>query len=263
MPDATVPDTSQAGFTLVELIVAMILIVFFSGMVLTFMFDFWGSAATLQTDSETLVERENAEDRVRSLLNVTSHLIDQNSIADSNVEVPDPGDSTGTHWLLIHAIPETITMPASGQYASVFYFQAPSVDANKNFILSGAQEYYDEYVFYLNGSTKQMLVRSLANPNATGNALTTTCPPASATSGCPADTVISSDVTSVDLNYYSKSGNVINYESSTDPSTGQYDGPDFPAVEVVQLTIHLQRNAAIDGATSTSNQTVIRVALRN
>lgn len=253
----------MAGFTLPELIVAMILTVFFAGVVLTFMFDFWGSVATLQADGETFVERQNAGDRVRTLLNAASHLINQNSLADSNTEVVDPGDVTGTHWLLIHAVPGNVPMPASGQYTPVFYFEAPSVDANKNFIMNGSQNYYDEFVFYLNGTTRQLLVRTLVNPSATGDALKTTCPPASATSSCPADTVISSDLTSVDVNYFSKSGNVINYQSSTDPLTGQYNGPDFPTVEVVQMTLHLQRNAAIDGATSTSNQTIIRVALRN
>lgn len=251
-------DESQTGFTLVELIVYMTLTVMFTALVFSFMLDFWGGAATLQNDSETFVTRQDAGDRLRDALNAGSHLIDQNSITDSDA---NPDDGSGTHWQLIHAIPGNTSVPTTGN-TPVFYFDAPSVDSSKNFIMNGAQPYYDEFVLYLSGSTKQLLMRTLVNPSATGDRLTTSCPPASATATCPADRVIADDVSSVGTRYFSRSGTTIDYTSVTDGS-GNPIGPDFPAVEVVEVTLHLGRNKTVGGGAATINETIIRVALRN
>lgn len=254
---------NEQGFTLVELVVYMTLTVMFTLLVFSFMFDFWGSAATLENDSETFVTRQDAGDSLRDRLNAAAHLVSQNSIADSNREVNEPTDTTGTFWQIIHAQPKTITMPAGGSYASVIYYEAPSVDTSKNYIMNGSQPYEDEFVLYLNGSTKQLLLRTLVNPSATGDRLKTSCPAASATSTCPADVIIASDITSVSTRYFSRSGNTIDYTSVTDPTTGLPVGPDFPSVEVVELTLNLGRKSTIGGAQSTANETIVRVALRN
>ena len=247
-----------AGFTLIELLVAMLIASFMTILILGFTLDFWGNMGVLASDNATFVERENAGDRLRTLLNVASKLINQNSISDANPLVA----ADATHWQLIHAVPETISMPASGSYTPVFYFDAPSVNSSKSFIMNGSVHYYDEFILYLNGTTKRLMLRNLANPNASGDTITTSCPTA-VTGSCPADTVISDDLASVEVNYYSRSGNIINYQSSTDPITGDYNGPDFSNVEVVQLTLHYSRRATINGAASSISQTVVRVAPRN
>ena len=249
--------------TLVELVIAMTFALMFSVLVLSFMLSFWSGVATLENDSETFVTRQNAGDRLREALNLATQLVDQNSLPDSHTLVGDPSDATGTYWLLIHAIPGTTSMPASGSYTPVFYFESPSVDSSKNFIMNGSQPYYDEFILYLNGTTKQLLMRTLVNPSATGDRLTTTCPASAATATCPADTVIASDVSSVSLRYFSRSGNTIDYTSITDPNTGNYIGPDFPSVEVVEVTLHLSRSSTLNGGQSTLNETIVRVALRN
>ena len=75
---------STGGLTLVELMVVMVLTLLFSGLVLTFFFDLRGSTATLENDSETFVSREDAGDALRNDFNVSSGLIDQNDIPDTN-----------------------------------------------------------------------------------------------------------------------------------------------------------------------------------
>ncbi len=250
---------SKAGFTLVELLIAMVFTLMFTALVLGFMLNFWSATATLVNDSETFVTRENAGDRLRELLNSAAQLIDQNSISDSHPLAA--GDST--HWQLIHAIPGTITMPASGSYAPVFYFESPSIDSSGNIIYNGAAPYYDEFVLYLDGNTKSLMLRTLQNPRATGDKFITSCPPSIATASCPADSTIATDITSVGLRYFSRSGNTIDYTSVTDPNTGQYIGPDFPAVEVVEISLDLGRNSTLNGGQVTKNETIIRVALRN
>jgi len=254
---------NEQGFTLVELVVYMTLTVMFTILVFSFMFDFWGSAATLENDSETFVTRQDAGDSLRDRLNAAAHLISQNSIGDAHTLVGDPSDSTGTYWEVVHAIPGTTPMPSNGSYAPVIYYESPSIDSSKNYIMNGSQPYDDEFILYLNGTTKQLLLRSLANPTATGDYLTTSCPAAAASSTCPADTIIASDITAVDTRYFSRSGNTIDYTSVTDPTTGLPIGPDFPSVEVVELTLHLGRSSTINGGQSTANETIVRVALRN
>lgn len=254
------PNSNERGFTLIELLVYIILTVMFSALVLQFMLDFWSSSATLENDSETFVTRQDAGDALRDRLNVASGLMSQNSIADANLAT-DEGSSS--YWNVIHAIPKNTAMPASGSHAAIFYYQAPSVDSSKNFIMNGAQPYQDEFVLYLDGTTKQLLLRTLVNPNASGNRLTTSCPESVATASCPADTIIADDVTSVDTRYFSRSGNTIDYTSVIDPTTNQYIGPDFPSVEVVEITLHLGRRSTINGGQSTINEAIIRVALRN
>lgn len=259
-------NEKEQGFTLIELLVYIILTVMMSTLVFQFMLDFWGSAATLENDSETFVTRQDAGDALRERLNVGSHLLDQNSISDPNAMVSD----TTNYWHLINAIPGSITLPASGSYKPVFYFNAPSVDSSKNFIMNGAQPYYDEFILYLNGTTKQLLLRTLVNPGASGDRLKTSCPAPAATTSCPADTIIADDVTSVGTRYFSRSGNTIDWTSvvQTDSNGNPvvptvYIGPDFPSVEVVEVTLHLSRRATLSGAQLTSNETIIRVALRN
>jgi len=249
----------QSGFTLVELVIGMTFALMFTALVLSFMITFWSGAATLENNTETFVTRQNAGDKLRDTLNVATGLIEQNSIADANPEVA----ADSSHWELIHAIPGTISMPASSDFAPVFYFESPSVDSSKHFIMNGAQPYYDEFVLYLDGSTKQLLLRTLVNPSATGDRLTTSCPASAATATCPADSIVADDITSVGTRYFSRSGNTIDYTSITDPITGDYIGPDFPSVEVVEITLNLGRASTVNGGELTQNETIIRVALRN
>lgn len=255
--------SSSGGFTVVELITVMTLTLLFSGMIMTFALDYWGSVASLQNSNETLITRQNAGDILRSHLERSSGLIIQNSIPDPNTEVADPGQASGAFWLPLHAVPTTTTMPASPAFAPIFYFTAPSTDSSHLWIMNGAQPYYDEFVLYLDGNTKQLRVRTLASPSASGNRLKTTCPEAMVTSACEGDRLVASDVYSVVTKYYSRSGNQVDYQSIIDTTTGAYIGPDFPSVEVIEVTINLKRPATIHGTSDTTNATTVRVALRN
>ncbi len=84
------PAGSEQGFTLVELLVYITLTLLMTTMVFSFMFDFWGTSATLEADSETFTTRQDAGDILRDTLNVASGLIDQNSIPDAHVQVAIP-----------------------------------------------------------------------------------------------------------------------------------------------------------------------------
>jgi len=260
---------NQDGFTIPELLIMMIVTSLLTVLVIAFSLNYWGAAARLQNDSTTLVSRLNAGDALRDALNVSSGLISQNSLADTYAGAPDPSAGS-TFWLEQHAVPKNIPMPASGSITPVFYFQAPSVDASRNFILNGTQSYKDEFVLYLDGTTKTLKLRSLINPSASGDRLKTSFPPANETALCPADRIYSEDVASVDTRYFSRSGNLIDYTSVVERDINGnpvvptvYIGPDFPSVEVVELTIHLFKKATVGKSANTSNAVIVRVALRN
>lgn len=253
----------QAGFTLVELVVVMTLAVFLSILVLSFALDFAGSTATLDTDSQTFVSRQNAGDKLRDKLNRASGLIIQNSIPDSHVHVTDVSTPSSPYWQILHAVPSTVVMPAASHYASVLYFAAPSVTNARTPIMSNTKPLSDEFVLYMDGTRKQLLLRTIVNPDASGNRLSSTCPPGQSSATCPADLIIADAVQSVSLRYFSRSGNLLDYTAIIDPLTGAYIGPDMPAVEVVELTITLAQKATVHGTTDTKNSTTIRVAFRN
>jgi prepilin-type N-terminal cleavage/methylation domain-containing protein len=260
---ARLRPADQDGFTLPELMAVMVITVMFSFLIVMFMFDFWSGTATLENDSENYVARLNAGDILRDAINESTGLINQNGITDSNTGYPDPAYPSNLYWNPIHAVPGNIANGANGTYTPVLYFRRPAVDTSKTFIMNGTVPYENEYVLYLNNSNKQLLIRTLANSAATGNKAKTSCPPASATSSCPADKIVADNIASVDLRYFSKAGNTIDYHASTDPNTGNYNGPDYPSVEVVEFNLHSYKKSALHGGQDTSSQNVIRIALRN
>lgn len=258
----TAPTNHASGFTLVELIVVMTLTLMFSGLVMTFFIDLWSSTATLENDSETFVGREDAGDALRDAFNAASGLVNQNGLADAHTLNADPAIAAGTFWTPLHAIPGNIAMPGTGT-TPLLYYESPSTNSSRNFILNGTQPYRDNFVLYLDASTKSLMLRSLANPSASGNRVVTSCPPAQATASCPADKRIATDISSVSLRYFSRSGNPLDWTSITDPLTGNYIGPDFPSVEVLELTLNMHRKSTLHRGADTSNQTIVRIAFRN
>lgn len=251
------------GLTIVELLVVVIVSGLLMGVIIPFALNYWQKASLLEASQESLVSRLNSGDYLRDAIDASSGLITQNDINDNNVAKVDPSDSTMKHWLPIHAVPTTIAVGSSGTFTPVIYFNRPSINTSKNIVLNGSIPYEDNTVLYLNGTTKQLLARVLANPSAPSNRARTSCPSAAATNSCPADAVVAENVTSVTMRYFSRSGNLIDYTSVVDPVSGSYIGPDFPSVEVVEFTVKYYVKSQVKSRTNSQTQTVIRIALRN
>jgi type II secretory pathway pseudopilin PulG len=262
-PMAKSSMSRDSGFTITELLIVIILTSLFTLVIMVFMFDLWRTSASDEANIDTLQTRFNASDTLREEIGTSSGLIIQNSLTDANAQVPDPSIPGGGYWLPIHAVPETTGIGASGTYEPLIYFKRYSLNGSNQYIMNGTQPYEDEYVLYLDGSAKSLMQRSLANLSAGGDKVKTSCPPASATAACPADKVIATNISSVATRYFSRTGNLIDYTSITDPDTGEYIGPDFPAVEVLELTLNLSKQPSFSSTNATQNSTIIRVALRN
>lgn len=251
----------QSGFTLIEVVIVMTVSSFFVGLIFYFGISFWRYAALLEADLDTFVSRLNAQDYVREIIGTADGLIIQNSLPDSNANNPDP-IAGANYWIPIHAVPGNKPAGTSGT-TPLLYFRRMALTVDNTVAMNGTQPYDDEFVLYMDGAKKQLLVRTIANPNVLNSKARTSCPPSIASTSCPADKVILEKLDSVDTVYYSRSGNTINYESATDPITGAYIGPDFPLVEALQYTFHIKGKPLFQTGNATINDTIVRIALRN
>lgn len=259
----------QQGFTLPELIIVMVLTVLLSGLLFQFAIGYARFNTVAQSDSIAFVERLNASDYLRENLGLSSGLIGQNSIPDTNANVPDGSDPS--YWRLIHAIKGTFGNTST--VTPLLYYKKPSLNTSGSMSYNGVLVHEDEYILYHDGPSKELRVRTLANSDVTSNRATTSCPPAIATSSCPADKVLINDIVSVVLRYFSRSGNDISFNSidslgnipctAPGPDYTGCEGADFPSVEVVELTINLSKRPLGVSTNTTQSATVIRVALRN
>jgi prepilin-type N-terminal cleavage/methylation domain-containing protein len=110
------------------------------------------------------------------------------------------------------------------------------------------QMYTDNVIFYLDSSSKKLYRRWIANTSAPGNVAITTCPPSSATGGCPADADVVDDVANLTTSYLKSNGAMV-----LPP-----DGPD--ATDAVNYTVTETRT--INGRSFSGTYTTI-ATLRN
>jgi hypothetical protein len=96
--------------------------------------------------------------------------------------------------------------PAGGWSTSngnfVIIIAVPAVNSTQAYIIDPdtVTPYKNELVYYKDGTS--LYKRVLAHPDATGNTLTTTCPPASASSTCPADRKLVDNVNDMEFILY-------------------------------------------------------------
>ena len=255
-------DSNEEGFTIPEMLSVIIVTGLFVGLILFFTFSYWRYGSLLEADLDTFVERMNAGDVLREQVGSSSGMIIQNSIPDNNTAQPDPLIASGLYWEPIHAIPGNKTA-ASGAITPIAYFRRFSAIANGTLAMNGLQPYEDEYVLYINGTSKQLLLRTLANPAVVGNRIKTSCPVNLASTSCPADKILISDLASVDLRYFSRTGNPVDYTSVFDSNINQYIGPDFPVVDVAEFGLNITKKPFLQKTNATVNKTTVRIALRN
>jgi hypothetical protein len=255
--------TSERGFTVPEVFMSLILTALLSGLIFMFTINYWRFGYMLEADLDTFVSRLNAGDYLRENIGPSSGLINQNGLPDVNTNNPDPSIPSNLYWQPLNAVPGSFPVGNNGTTTPLLYFKKPSMNSAGDIIMNGQQPFEDEYILYMDGGNKQLRVRTLANPNATGNRLRTSCPSNVATGTCPADRIIMEDLASVELRYFSRSANLIDFTSSTDPETGLFNGPDFPVAEVVEFTLNVEKRPIFQKENVTKSSTIIRVALRN
>lgn len=215
---------SPQGFTLTEVLIVVTLIGLLLGPILGGMFYFYtgtvnnNQRATLAMEAQTILRTVSSE------LRVSSGVRASNTINDPNA--PPEGWTTSNEDLVL-----IITTPA--------------LDSNNNYISNenGSGLYQNEFIYYAEGNN--LYKRTLANPEADGNRLATSCPPELAGSGCPADKLISDSFKDMNFTFYD-----LNNEATEDLATARS----------IKLFISMEERSF--GRTNTFDSN-IRVTLRN
>jgi prepilin-type N-terminal cleavage/methylation domain-containing protein len=178
---------SQAGFTLLELIVATtiigVLALMVSGFYVDRVVDYAQSNTLLILQGNTKQALESMQRDIKSAVAVES----ANHIADPN----GPGGNQ-FGWASSTGSPSTLVLAV------------PARDSSGNLLYADTQHttaLTDDVIYYISGNDKTMYRRVLANP-ATGNVAKTTCPPSKATASCPADGKVIEDVANLVNTYY-------------------------------------------------------------
>jgi len=177
-------DSKEAGFTVVELVIAMVVLVMVTGAVITFSVGKTIEAARVSTRADLLTNAQIGLDRMANDIRLSSKADDANRWPDSHSPT-SPGSDYG--W---QSNTSTLVLATSAQTSDgtiLFDDKADYITTKNN------------YVYYLSGST---LYKRILAAAVSGNSAVTTCPPASATSTCPADKMVLTDVNSFSIKYY-------------------------------------------------------------
>lgn len=214
----------EKGFTLVEL---TIVISVTSVIAVVFLYVVSNYFVTITRSNELADMTINSQNLLRTTvenIRFGNGVEQTNTISDSNA--PSGGWNTSNTSFVI-VIP------------------VPAVDSSGSYIIdsSTGDPYMNELVYYKSGTT--LMERILANPNAAGNSLRTTCPANLVTSSCPIDRQLATFVSTMTFTLYDQ-----NAAQTTTTSSARS----------IYITLTMQRNAPVSPITLSTN---IRVTLRN
>lgn len=218
-------DNNDSGFTIVELLIALSVAVVVSLVVFGVAGSYFTTISRNKARTEMTVASQNLLRGTVENLRYGDGIRQNNAITDPNAPVGG-WNTSNANFVVIIAV--------------------PALDSSRNYIIDTdtGSPYMNELVYYKNGST--LMRRKLANPDASGNAMKTSCPPAIANNACPPDTALAEWIKDMSFTLYDQDG----AQTST------------PAeARSINITLEMERY------TNTSNPidltTSLRVTLRN
>lgn len=215
---------SQKGFTVAELTVSVTIA---SILFIAFMIVITDYFMLITRNNDSIDMTNNSQNLLRSTvetLRLSNGVRQTNSITDPNA--PSGGWNTSNSNFVI-------------------VISTPATDSGHNYIIdsSTGSPYMNELVYYKSGNS--LMRRTLANPNASGNTLMTSCPSNLASSTCPSDVDLADYFQSMSFTLYDQDG-----DTTTDPTLARSVG----------INLDMQRD--VYGTTISLNNS-IRVSLRN
>lgn len=180
--------TGQSGFTVVELIVAISLIGLIAVSMLAAATNYLAIITRNSFSNDLTASSQNLLRSTVEELRYGAGVRQTNTISDPYM--PGGWNTSNTNFVIIIAV--------------------PAVDAANEYIINPdtGNPYNNELVYFKQGTT--LYKRALANPNAVGNKLTSTCPEANAGPGCSADRKLSSYVKDYDFILYNQDNALTN-----------------------------------------------------
>lgn len=164
---------TKAGFTIVELLVALVVISIIGVTFATYLSASYFSSLRQQDNLQLGSALQAASRTVSDELSLSSGILTTGTLTDTYA--PGGGWITGGSTLVT-------TTPALDSTATIIYTPTGT-------------PYTNEIVYFVTNNT--LYRRVIKNPAATGNSTLTTCPQAHANSSCPADSVMADNVQSL------------------------------------------------------------------
>ncbi|HEX5797181.1 MAG TPA: type II secretion system protein [Candidatus Saccharimonadales bacterium] len=178
---------SESGFTIVELNITMTLMAIIAVSFMAVFTNFLVASSRTNARIEMTSDSQNLLRVMVEELRYGAGVRQTNSINDPNG--PSGGWNTdNVNFVIITAVP---ALNSSSQYI---------IDT------STGEPYMNEFVYYKSGNA--LYKRTLANPGATGNKSTTSCPPNIASGSCPADRELAGDVSTMTFTLYDQDNNL-------------------------------------------------------
>ncbi len=213
-----------SGFTITELLISVSIASIITLMLITIMVDYYGDILRSQATAELAIESQTVLRKMIDDTRLADAIRSKNQITDANA--PAGG------W--VTSDPSNVLIVAN-----------PAITSSRSIIYNPSNNYpYEDELIYFNSGTN-LYRRTLKNTNATGSVAVTTCPAASATAACPADSLLSIYLTNLSFTFY-------DINNVTTPSAA--------LARSISITISLQRK--IYGRTIDFTNT-IRTTLRN
>lgn len=194
----------EAGFTLLELLIAIVL----STIIVLVVTDFMSTNLININTDFTKTEIQN---NTKLAVDTVARTIRQARSVEANNLLPDqnsPGAPGNPYsWTGVAGSNATLILAL------------PSKDASGNLIYVDGlhtQLYTDDIVYYLDPSSHRLYRRVIANQSAPANAAVTTCPPSKATAQCPSDADVVDDVANLTTGYLDANNNPVSSPSGTE-----------------------------------------------
>lgn len=176
----------QKGFTLIELLVVMLVMGILSLTLANFISTWLQEQGIQQARANLLSSAESALDQISTDIMLSGSVDSTNRWPDANA--PSGGWQSSSTTLILAKV---------------------ATDSSGNPIFLDSSDYItqkDDVIYFLSGST---LYRRTLRSDSTNDAAITTCPASDATTSCPADMVVATNVTNWSVTYYDANNNVV------------------------------------------------------
>lgn len=215
---------TSKGFTIVELLLSISIATIISGVMLYLSLNMFGDVVRARQTAELAHESQQLLRAIIEDVRLAGSLSSTNQ--NSDPYAPSGGWQTNDP-------------------SNILIIDSPAIDSSRNIIYNNntGLPYDNEVVYYSN--SKQMYRRILTDPLATNNNVARSCPPASATSTCPADRLYSNNLSDLSFQFFD--------EANTTTANATL-------ARSVQITVKLEKR--IYGTPVTFTNT-IRTTLRN
>lgn len=181
--------SAQAGFTLVEILVATAIAGIIIVLVMDFTADFIKNSAVQEARDSLLSDAEDGLTRINQEIRLSGNADNINRWPDAN----SPGGALNLYgW------------QGNG---STLILATAAEDSDHNILFSDPLHYItakDNNLYFVSGGT--LYHRTLVNPLQPADAATTTCPPSQVTASCPSDEALMHNVTNFAVTYVDADG---------------------------------------------------------